>query len=112
MAKRPNSNALLPDYRNAGAPGKPRTLAGSQKSGAKRKFGNGTGIKITPEIERLFRLVVESELLNDKKINITSAHRQFEELFVQHYPHIKQEIFRHVDSLTISTNVNTNFHRE
>ncbi|MBD0137672.1 transposase, partial [Acinetobacter baumannii] len=76
--------------RNAGAPGKPRTLAGSQKSGAKRKFGNGTGIKITPEIERLFRLVVESELLNDKKINITSAHRQFEELFVQHYPHIKQ----------------------
>ena len=83
-------NALLPDYRNAGAPGKPRTLAGSKKSGAKRKFGNGTGIKITPEIERLFRLIVESELLNDKKINITSAHRQFEELFVQHYPHIKQ----------------------
>ena len=83
-------NALLPDYRNAGAPGKPRTLAGSQKSGAKRKFGNGTGIKITPEIERLFRLIVESELLNDKKINITSAHRQFEELFIQHYPHIKQ----------------------
>ena len=57
---------------------------------AKRKFGDGTGIKITPEIERLFRLIVESELLNDKKINITSAHRQFEELFVQHYPHIKQ----------------------
>jgi len=83
-------NALLPDYRNAGAPGKPRTLAGSKKSGAKRKFGDGTGIKITPEIERLFRLIVESELLNDKKINITSAHRQFEELFVQHYPHIKQ----------------------
>lgn len=80
----------MPDYRNAGAPGKPRTLAGSKKSGAKRKFGNGTGIKITPEIERLFRLIVESELLNDKKINITSAHRQFEELFVQHYPHIKQ----------------------
>ena len=90
MAKRPNSNALLPDYRNAGAPGKPRTLAGSKKSGAKRKFGDGTGIKITPEIERLFRLIVESELLNDKKINITSAHRQFEEIFVQHYPHIKQ----------------------
>lgn len=80
----------MPDYKNAGAPGKPRTLAGSQKSGAKRKFGNGTGIKVTPEIERLFRLTVESELLNDKKINITSAHRQFEELFVQHYPHIKQ----------------------
>lgn len=80
----------MPDYRNAGAPGKPRTLTGSKKSGAKRKFGNGTGIKITPKIERLFRLIVESELLNDKKINITSAHRQFEELFVQHYPHIKQ----------------------
>ncbi|MBK5648223.1 MAG: transposase family protein, partial [Acinetobacter sp.] len=77
-------------YRNAGAPGKPRTLVGSKKSGAKRKFGDGTGIKITPEIERLFRLIVESELLNDKKINITSAHRQFEELFVQHYPCIKQ----------------------
>ncbi|RDF71581.1 integrase catalytic domain-containing protein, partial [Acinetobacter baumannii] len=42
------------------------------------------------EIERLFRLIAESELLNDKKINITSAHRKFEELFVQHYPHIKQ----------------------
>ena len=65
-------------------------MVGSKKSGAKRKFGDGTGIKITPEIERLFRLIVESELLNDKKINITSAHRQFEELFVQHYPCIKQ----------------------
>ena len=40
-----------------GAPGKPRTWA-LEKSGAKRKFGNGTGIKITPEIERLFRLIV------------------------------------------------------
>ena len=65
-------------------------MAGTKKSGAKRKFGDGTGIKVTPEIERLFRLIAESELLNDKKINITSAHRKFEELFVQHYPHIKQ----------------------
>ena len=68
-----------------------QNLSWFSKMRTKRKFGNGTGIKnYTREIERLFRLIAESELLNDKKINITSAHRKFEELFVQHYPHIKQ----------------------
>lgn len=48
-------NALLPDYRNSGAPGKTRE-PGEKKRGRPRKYGTSQGINITQSIRRVFQV--------------------------------------------------------
>jgi hypothetical protein len=84
-------NALLPDYKNSGAPGQKRTSAGEQKSGRKRLHGRGDGIKITDDIERIMRLSIEKSLQNTDKLSVSSALRKFEKLFQQYYPDVPEE---------------------
>ena len=84
-------NALIPDYKNSGAPGENRSAAGTKKTGRAREYGNGQGIKVTPDIERLFRLTIEKHLLNQKGTKTTVAYRRFVDLFVQYFPRIPQE---------------------
>ena len=57
-------NALIPDYKNSGAPGKNRSGSGQEKVGRSRQYGQGTGIKITADIEKLFRIVLEKYLVD------------------------------------------------
>lgn len=84
-------NALLPDYKNSGAPGKTRTNINTKKNGRKRQFGNGEGCQITVDIERLFRIIISKHLLKNKPIKITEALNKFNELYAQYYPHEKPE---------------------
>ena len=70
-------NSLLPDYKNSGAPGKMRAASGQAKIGRSRKFGDGEGMKVTPDIERLFRLTIEKPVAHlgeshFQSINISS----------------------------------------
>lgn len=84
-------NALLPDYKNSGAPGKSRTALGQVKTGRIRQFGVGNGIKVTPEIERLFRIIIEKHVLIQDALKTTVAYRRFIDLFEQYCPKIKSE---------------------
>ncbi|MDE2420549.1 MAG: DDE-type integrase/transposase/recombinase [Gammaproteobacteria bacterium] len=79
-------NALLPDYKNSGAPGKTRTETNTQKNGRKRKFGDGEGCQITIDIERLFRIIISKHLLKDNPLKTTEAHNKFKVLYAQYYP--------------------------
>ncbi len=85
-------NALIPDYKNSGAPGKNRSGSGQEKVGRSRQYGQGTGIKITADIEKLFRIVLEKYLtsLNDN-IKLPAVYRKFLNLFEQYYPKVKPE---------------------
>ncbi|HGY4246763.1 TPA: transposase [Citrobacter freundii] len=84
-------NALIPDYKNSGAPGERRSATGTAKIGRAREYGKGEGTKVTPEIERLFRLTIEKHLLNQKGTKTTVAYRRFVDLFAQYFPRIPQE---------------------
>ncbi|WP_240780375.1 transposase [Serratia proteamaculans] len=84
-------NALLPDYKNSGAKGKTRSGAGTEKIGRIRKYGDGEGIKVTEDIEKLFRRTIEKHLLSQKSLQITTAYRRFLDLFAQYYPNILPE---------------------
>ena len=64
-----NPNSLLPDYRKSGAPGKSRAASGQRKIGRVRQYGDGEGMKVTPDIERLFRIAIEKHLLNKRLIS-------------------------------------------
>ena len=79
-------NALLPDYRNSGAPGKTRTDINTRKNGRKRRFGEGEGCQITTDIERLFRIIISKHLLKDEPLKITEAYNKVKELYAQYYP--------------------------
>ena len=48
-------NALLPDYRNSGAPGKSRNTS-DKKRGRPKQFGSTPGVNVTPEIRQVFRV--------------------------------------------------------
>ena len=65
--------ALLPDYINSGGKGKRRDTSKS-KLGRKRSVSSGTGINITPEIERIFRLTIEKKLLKPNAPSIPAAY--------------------------------------
>lgn len=82
-------NALLPDYKNSGAPGKTRSASGTIKIGRVRQFGEGDGIKVTPEIERLFRIIIEKHILSKEALKTTVAYRRFSDLFEQYFPKIE-----------------------
>ena len=81
-------NALLPDYKKSGAPGKSRAASGQNKIGRIRQYGDGEGIKVTPDIERLFRITIEKYLLNKNAEKTTVAYRRFADLFEQYYPSV------------------------
>lgn len=81
-------NALLPDYKKSGAPGKSRAASGQKKIGRVRQYGDGDGMKVTPDIERLFRIAIEKYLLSKDAEKITVAYRRFADLFEQYFPHI------------------------
>ncbi len=66
-------NALLPDYVNSGAKGKIRSPK-ERKLGRPRTVKDGEGCNITNEIERIFRQVIESKLLIEKRPVISDAH--------------------------------------
>ena len=82
-------NALLPDYKNSGAPGKTRAASGQAKIGRARQFGDGEGIKVTPDIERLFRLTIEKYILSPNGLKTTVAYRRFSDLFERYYPQVE-----------------------
>jgi hypothetical protein len=84
-------NALIPNYQKCGAPGKTRSDVGVHKAGRPRKFGNGQGVKVNTEIERLFRRTIEKYLLTPKAISVVAAFRRFTDLFEQYYPQITPE---------------------
>lgn len=65
-------NALLPDYVNSGARGK-RRKPNQAKLGRPRVVREGRGINVTPDIERIFRLVIEERLLKEKHPSIPDA---------------------------------------
>ena len=83
-------NSLLPDYKNSGAPGKTRAASGQAKIGRSRKFGDGEGMKVTPDIERLFRLTIEKHILSVDGLKTTVAYRRFSDLFKQYYPQVEK----------------------
>lgn len=66
-------NTLLPDYANSGARGK-RRKPSHVKLGRPRIIKNGTGSNVTPEMERIFRRVVEERLLKEKHPSIPDAY--------------------------------------
>lgn len=66
-------NALLPDYFKSGAKGKKRQVTGI-KLGRPRVVRDGTGVNITPDIERVFRRVIETSLLKEKHLSVADAH--------------------------------------
>jgi len=82
-------NSLLPDYKHSGAPGKTRAASGHAKAGRARQFGDGEGIKVTPEIERLFRITIEKHILTEDGLKTTVAFRRFTDLFEQYFPKIE-----------------------
>lgn len=66
-------NALLPDYVNSGGRGK-RRKPGHVKLGRPRIVRDGRGSNITPDIERIFRRVIEERLLKEKHPSVTDAY--------------------------------------
>lgn len=62
-------NALLPDYVNSGALGK-RRKPSQAKLGRPRVVREGRGSNVTPDVERIFRRVIDERLLKQK----TSVH--------------------------------------
>ena len=79
-------NALLPDYKNSGAPGKTRTETNTKKNGRKRQFGDGEGCQITLDIEKLFRITISKHLLINNPLKTTEAYQKFQSLYEQYYP--------------------------
>ncbi|WP_259781013.1 Mu transposase C-terminal domain-containing protein [Aestuariispira ectoiniformans] len=77
-------NALLPDYHLSGAAGKRRKAKG--RLGRKRSRREGERVLITPDIERLFRMSIESAYLKSKKKrSLASAYRHFMNLYKARY---------------------------
>lgn len=81
-------NALLPDYKNCGARGTNKAENSGRKVGPKRRYSNSEGIKITPEIQTLFQLTIDANLLTTKTRTIPRAYREFLVLFKKEYPQI------------------------
>jgi glutamate racemase len=48
-------------------------------------------MKVTPDIERLFRLTIEKHILSVDGTKTTVAYRRFSDLFKQYYPQLKKE---------------------
>lgn len=66
-------NALLPDYANSGGKGKKRK-PDQAKLGRPRVVRDGRGSNVTPDVERVFRRVIEERLLKEKHPSIPDAY--------------------------------------
>ncbi len=84
-------NALLPDFKNMGAPNKKRAATNINKVGRKRQYGDSVGIKIDENIERLMRVTIEEKLLASTQLSVTKALRDFKNKFIQYYPDVSKE---------------------
>jgi transposase InsO family protein len=82
-------NAFLPDYKFCGSPGKTRASSGHKKLGRKKLYGEGKGIKINSDIERLFRITIEKYILSQDALKTTVGYRRFIDLFANYYPKVK-----------------------
>lgn len=69
-------NALLPDFKNSGAAGKPRSFK-VKTPGQRRIHSPGTTVPLNDDIRRLFRRTIETVLLNDKNMSVSYAYRKF-----------------------------------
>ncbi len=83
-------NALLPDYKNSGAPGK-RRLAKDKKLGRPRKYAPGVGALIDESVERLFRIAIDKYVLVDTGFSFLYAHRRFKSLYETYYPDVGEQ---------------------
>lgn len=68
-------NALLPDYLNSGAKGKPRK-AGTKKLGRPRKYGEEPGRNRVAEDEAIFRIALQRSYIKNKRFTITSTYHE------------------------------------
>jgi len=66
-------NALLPDYVNSGARGMRRNPS-QVKRGRPRVVREGRGCNVTPDMERIFRRVIDERLLNQNNVSIPDAY--------------------------------------
>ncbi len=66
-------NALLPDYANSGGKGKKRK-PDQAKLGRPRVVRDGRGSNVTPDVERIFRRVIEERLLKKNHTSIPDAY--------------------------------------
>lgn len=86
-------NALMPDYKNSGAPGKKRTLDIYKKPGRKRQYGQGEGAKVTEEVQTLFHTIINKYLMKTNPLSQSEAYSRFVALFFEYYPeHPKDSI--------------------
>lgn len=91
-------NALLPDYKNSGGPGKKRTVSG-KKLGRPRSIMPGTGVVIDAGIECMFRIVLDRHYLTDKGHSLAYAHRRLEDMYEAAHPAADKENFPSLDQL-------------
>ncbi len=74
-----NKNALLPDYYNSGGRGKTKNYSSDKKRGRPRKYSKnskiGSGVNITEEDRRIFRIAISKFYNNRKKNSLTSAYK-------------------------------------
>lgn len=67
--------ALFPDTSTKGAPKKTKAI-GEKKRGRPRANAVGTGINITPDIERVFRVAIKAHYLNTSQNPVRHAYRK------------------------------------
>jgi putative transposase len=68
-------NALYPDTSNKGSPNKAKTIT-DKKRGRPRKVALGTGVNITPEIEKVFRTVIKSHYQTEDENTVRYVYRR------------------------------------
>lgn len=83
-------NALIPDYKNSGAKGV-RKAPKDAKLGRPRKYTPGVGQNVDIQVERLFRSIIETHILSDKKHSFPYAHRKFKARYATLYPDMPAE---------------------
>lgn len=90
-------NALLPDYLNSGAKGKPRK-AGAKKLGRPRKYGEEPGRNRVAEDEAIFRIALQRSYIKNKRFTITSTyHEMLKEFYFSKVIDPETGLVTHVD---------------
>jgi hypothetical protein len=69
-------NALLPDYANSGGRGKTRQANPNTKRGRPRKWGDMTGINVTEDIRKVFRVAIARYYVTQTKFTLIGAYDQ------------------------------------
>ncbi|MFL6657203.1 MAG: hypothetical protein ACJ8GW_03965 [Massilia sp.] len=76
-----NPNALLPDYKNSGAPGKTRSASATVKRGRPRKEGSHPGVNADPNVRGTFSVAVARYAATHSAFSRRGAYRQMLEDF-------------------------------